>query len=54
MKNILIVGGSGYVGKALTKKLQAIGYNVSWLTRKINKSINTPQYLRYWKQNNIE
>ncbi len=54
MKNILIVGGSGYVGKALTKKLQAIGYNVSWLTRKINKSINTPQYLWDWKQNNID
>jgi uncharacterized protein len=54
MKNILIVGGSGYVGKALTKKLQAIGYNVSLLTRKINKSINTPQYLWDWKQNNID
>ena len=54
MKNILIVGGSGYVGKALTKKLQAIGYNVSLLTRKINKSINTSQYLWDWKQNNID
>lgn len=34
--NILITGGSGLVGKALTQKLQAKGHSVAWLTRHQN------------------
>ncbi len=45
MKNILITGGSGFVGMHLTNLLKANGYEVSWLTRKINTNIDIPQYL---------
>ncbi|MBD8489708.1 TIGR01777 family protein [Echinicola sp. CAU 1574] len=34
MKNILITGGSGLVGKELTKALESKGYQVAWLSRK--------------------
>jgi uncharacterized protein len=34
MKNILIAGGSGLVGKHLTAALKARGYAVAWLSRK--------------------
>ena len=54
MENILIAGGSGYVGRALTKKLQDKGYTVSWLTRKIDPQINITQYLWNWEQNSID
>lgn len=33
MKNILIAGGSGLVGKRLTRLLQQKGYAVAWLSR---------------------
>ncbi len=33
MKNILIAGGSGMVGRHLTQALQAKGYSVKWLSR---------------------
>ncbi|WP_137404960.1 TIGR01777 family oxidoreductase [Echinicola rosea] len=33
MKNILISGGSGLIGQALTKTLEANGYAVAWLSR---------------------
>ncbi|MES2691414.1 MAG: TIGR01777 family oxidoreductase [Bacteroidota bacterium] len=33
MKNILIAGGSGLVGKRLTQLLQQKGYTVAWLSR---------------------
>ncbi len=33
MKNILITGGSGLVGKEITKILEAKGYSVAWMSR---------------------
>ncbi len=32
-KNILIAGGSGMIGSILSRKLQALGYQVAWLSR---------------------
>lgn len=43
-KNILITGGSGLLGRTLTKLLQAKGYSVSWLVRS-TKNSNVKQYL---------
>ena len=37
MQNILIAGGSGLIGKALSEKLQAKGFNVRTLGRKANQ-----------------
>ncbi|MGY6558774.1 MAG: TIGR01777 family oxidoreductase [Nitritalea sp.] len=37
MKNILITGGSGLVGRVLTQKLEAKGYAVAWLSRNPEK-----------------
>lgn len=54
MKNILITGGSGFVGVHLTNLLKANGYEVSWLTRKINTNIDVPQYLWDWENKKIE
>ena len=42
--NILIAGGSGYIGKSLTKILYENGFQVSWLTRKINSNEKTNQF----------
>ena len=33
MKNILITGGSGLVGRALTQELETANYSVAWLSR---------------------
>ena len=54
MKNVLITGGSGFVGMHLNTLLKANGYEVSWLTRKINNSIDIPQYLWNWENKKIE
>lgn len=37
MNNILITGGSGLIGQALTKALEAKGYAVAWLSRNPEK-----------------
>ncbi|AWW33186.1 TIGR01777 family protein [Echinicola strongylocentroti] len=37
MKNILITGGSGLVGKPLTNALEGNGYRVAWLSRSPDK-----------------
>lgn len=37
MKNILITGGSGLIGKTLTSLLEKKGFKVAWLTRKPEK-----------------
>lgn len=37
MKNILITGGSGLIGKKLTSLLEKKGYKVAWLSRKPKK-----------------
>ena len=34
MKNILITGGSGLVGRRITLLLESKGYTVAWLSRK--------------------
>lgn len=54
MKNILITGGSGFVGMQLTKLLQENGYHVNWLTRQINNNIDLPQYLWDWRNKQID
>jgi uncharacterized protein (TIGR01777 family) len=46
MSKILITGGSGLVGKALSKKLQQKGYEVIWLSTQKNKASDFPTY--YW------
>lgn len=49
MKNILITGGSGLVGRAITKILEKSGYQVAWLSR-------APQDQKFfiWKVENQE
>lgn len=54
MKNVLITGGSGYVGQELTKVLQNAGYEVSWLTRNKNSRYPIRQYFWDWKNKEIE
>lgn len=54
MKHILITGGSGFVGTHLTNFLNAKGFEVSWLIRKINTHIDIPQYLWNWRNKKIE
>lgn len=44
-KNVLITGGTGFVGRHLTQMLIAQGYSVSILTR--NKKINTDNVFYY-------
>src|SRR5690606_29428932 len=41
MKNILITGGSGMIGKKLTPYLEKNGYAVAWLSRKPKKNKQT-------------
>ena len=38
MKNILITGGSGLVGKKITQLLESEGYAVAWLSRNPKKN----------------
>ena len=38
MKNILITGGSGLIGKEITKVLQKKGFQVAWLSRSPDKN----------------
>ena len=38
MKNILITGGSGLIGKELTQVLEKKGYQVAWLSRNPDKN----------------
>lgn len=45
MKNILITGGSGLIGKALTKHLESEGKSVAWLSRSPDKQ---PQKCYEW------
>ncbi len=44
MKNILIAGGSGLVGKQLSKLLSQNNYEVAWLSRSNNSSQSFPTY----------
>jgi uncharacterized protein len=44
-KNILIAGGSGMIGEALSKFLSDNGYNISWLSRTKRENAPYPIYL---------
>ena len=44
MKTILITGGSGMIGRRLTKLLKRKGYNVIWLSRQRDINANIPRY----------
>ena len=44
-KNVLITGGTGFVGRSLTQKLVENGYSVSILSR--NKKVNTENVFYY-------
>lgn len=48
-KNILITGGSGLLGRELTKELLALGYNVSHLSRSHGKDPHVKTFL--WNVN---
>ncbi len=50
MKNVLITGGSGMVGRALSKQLKQQNIEVAWLTQNIKKEHNIKQY--NWNINN--
>ena len=54
MKTILVTGGSGLVGKALTNKLLNKGYKVSWLSRKGKPVDGIDVYKWDIKENYIE
>jgi len=43
-KNVLITGGSGLIGKELTKLLKDNGYEVSWLSTTLSNSADVPVY----------
>lgn len=45
MKNILITGGSGLIGKEISQKLSSIGYKIKHLTRKKTSNNNFSQYI---------
>lgn len=45
MKNILITGGSGYIGKHLTKELLDRGFNVSIVDNTIDESLDKRAYI---------
>lgn len=45
MKKILLTGGSGLVGKALTVKLISMGYEVNWLSRSSKPNANVTTYI---------
>lgn len=54
MKNILIAGGTGLVGKYLTKHLLEKGYNVAHLSRTPQKNSTIKQYHFNWLKNEID
>lgn len=54
MANILITGGTGLIGRHLSKLLQEKGYNVAILSRQINRSSILPIYYWDWKNNYID
>ena len=53
-ETILITGGTGLIGRELTKILTDNCNSVIWLTREINSEVNIPQYLWNWKKQQID
>lgn len=54
MKTILITGGSGVVGKALTALLKENGYEVIWLSRERYLKGKTPRYHWDYREGKID
>ncbi|MBS9767725.1 MAG: TIGR01777 family oxidoreductase [Flavobacteriaceae bacterium] len=54
MQKILITGGSGLVGTALSKALLNRGYTVHWLGRCKHKNSLCPTFLWDWEKGRIE
>ena len=54
MKTILITGGSGLIGRHLTKKLISQGYAVNWLTRKLDPNYSIKQFTWDYRNKKIE
>ena len=54
MKNVLITGGTGLVGKHLSEKLKQNGYRVSILSRKSDKNKDIPVYAWDVEKNILE
>ena len=44
LASVLIVGGSGNLGRKLTELLTEKNFKVRWLTRKLNSKINIKQF----------
>jgi hypothetical protein len=49
MKRVVITGGSGFIGRALTDELLKVGYEVIWLSRNRDKTRNVPSGVRVEK-----
>lgn len=53
-KNVIIAGGSGLVGKNLTKLLLEKGFNVSWYSRSPKSNDEVRQYMLDYKTGTID
>jgi uncharacterized protein (TIGR01777 family) len=54
METVLITGGTGLVGKYLSKKLQEKGYSVSFLSRASQKTLSEKTFEWNYKVNKID
>ncbi|HOO95687.1 MAG TPA: TIGR01777 family oxidoreductase [Proteiniphilum sp.] len=54
MKTILVTGGSGLVGRRLTKMLMERGYKVLWLSRERDPESDPPRYIWDYRNRKID